>query len=554
MAQNEPPKNDTNYTLNSTEVNKNEINSLKEEINSIKEINEKTKDYLLLELQSKLEQYDYEQSKLLFESKEKLIEQISEENEYLKRNVSDKEEINQTLSEKYDDANKIIADNKNKINELNKKISEQNDEISANKENLALKNKAIDELHSEIDNLNNEKTEVTLENKTKTDEINRKNEAMADKDVLNSDLIFKLKEKDEIILNIQKNSEGEILKLNEIISQKDALNSDLTSRLKEKEETIITNKETTYEEINKLKEIITKKDNINNDLTSKLKEKENTLLNNQKTADWEINKLKGIITKKDDINNNLTSKLNKNEDTLHEKEQLINRLNSEINNRNKIVLDTKNKIEELSKNISMLEKSINENNDEISALKSKNNTLVNEKETLINTLNSKNDEIKKQEIVLNKNKKTIDELNLIKGRYMNQIAALDTNRYFMNNLKQDLETKDLEIRYLKSRNLVKKISGSFSYAYLILKSDPKEISLNLKLYNSLKNSDEFDVGYYLANYEDIRKSKWAKYFSPQLHYVCRGFDERREINKRHFKAESKKELLDYIHSVSAHKN
>lgn len=515
MAQNEPHKNDTNYTLNSTEVNKNEINSLKEEINSIKEINEKTKDYLLLELQSKLEQYDYEQSKLLFESKEKLIEQISEENEYLKRNVSDKEEINRTLSEKYDDANKIIADNKNKINELNKKISEQNDEISANKENLALKNKAIDELHSEIDNLNNEKTEVTLENKTKTDEINRKNEAMADKDVLNSDLIFKLKEKDEIILNIQKNSEGEILKLNEIISQKDALNSDLTSRLKEKEETIITNKETTYEEINKLKEIITKKDNINNDLTSKL---------------------------------------NKNEETLHEKEQLINRLNSEINNRNKIVLDAKNKIEELSKNISMLEKSINENNDEISALKSKNNTLVNEKETLINTLNSKNDEIKKQEIVLNKNKKTIDELNLIKGRYMNQIAALDTNRYFMNNLKQDLETKDLEIRYLKSRNLVKKISGSFSYAYLILKSDPKEISLNLKLYNSLKNSDEFDVGYYLANYEDIRKSKWAKYFSPQLHYVCRGFDERREINKKHFKAESKKELLDYIHSVSAHKN
>lgn len=94
MVQNESHTNDTNYTLNSTEVNKNEINSLKEEINSLKEINEKTKDYLLLELQSKLEQHDYEQSKLLFESKEKLIEQISEENENLKKNVSDKEEIN----------------------------------------------------------------------------------------------------------------------------------------------------------------------------------------------------------------------------------------------------------------------------------------------------------------------------------------------------------------------------------------------------------------------------------------------------------------------------
>ena len=278
------------------------------------------------------------------------------------------------------------------------------------------------------------------------------------------------------------------------------------------------------------------------------------ILNNQKTADWEINKLKGIITEKDDINSNLTSKLNKNEETLHEKEQLINRLNSEINNRNKIVLDSKNKIEELSKNISLLEKSITENNEEVSALKSKNLSLSNEKENLKNNLNSKNDELKNQEIILNKNKKTIDELNLIKIRYMNQLAALDTNRYFMNNLKNDLENKDLEIRYLKSSNLVKKILSPFSYAYLILKSKPKEISLNLKLYNALKNSDEFDIGHYLANNDDIKKSKWRKYFSPQLHYVCRGFDEKREINKRYFKAESKKELLDYIRSVPSDKN
>ena len=124
----------------------------------------------------------------------------------------------------------------------------------------------------------------------------------------------------------------------------------------------------------------------------------------------------------------------------------------------------------------------------------------------------------------------------------------------MNNLKDDLENKDLEIRYLKISNLVKKILSPFSYAYLILKSNPKEISLNLKLYKSLKNSDEFDIGYYLANNEDIRKSKWIKYFSPQLHYVCRGFDEKREINKRYFKAESKKELLDHIRPLHSHKN
>lgn len=47
---------DAKYTLNQLKLNTDEINSLKEEINLIKEINSKTKDYLLLELQSKLSQ------------------------------------------------------------------------------------------------------------------------------------------------------------------------------------------------------------------------------------------------------------------------------------------------------------------------------------------------------------------------------------------------------------------------------------------------------------------------------------------------------------------
>lgn len=90
MNHNESNLNETNYTLNLSKLNKdtkNEISSLKEEINSIKEINEKTKDHLLLKLQSKLDEYKYEQNNLLLESKEKLIEQISEENEYLKKKM-----------------------------------------------------------------------------------------------------------------------------------------------------------------------------------------------------------------------------------------------------------------------------------------------------------------------------------------------------------------------------------------------------------------------------------------------------------------------------------
>ena len=66
---------DADYTFTPLKLDKNakmEIDYLKEEINSIKEINTKTKDYLLLEFRSKLDQYEYEQNNLLLETKEKL--------------------------------------------------------------------------------------------------------------------------------------------------------------------------------------------------------------------------------------------------------------------------------------------------------------------------------------------------------------------------------------------------------------------------------------------------------------------------------------------------
>ena len=42
-------------------------------------------------------------------------------------------------------------------------------------------------------------------------------------------------------------------------------------------------------------------------------------------------------------------------------------------------------------------------------------------------------------------------------------------------------------------------------------------------------------------------SKWCRYFSPELHYVCKGFDENRVFNKKYFKRTlyaTKKDLND----------
>ena len=115
----------SNYTLNLLKLDadrKTEIEALKEEINSIKKINARDKDYLLLELQSKLDQFEYEQGNLLLESRQELIEKLNDENEHLKKQISDKEELNRHLSE-------IIADNERKINELENEITATKDEV-----------------------------------------------------------------------------------------------------------------------------------------------------------------------------------------------------------------------------------------------------------------------------------------------------------------------------------------------------------------------------------------------------------------------------------------
>ena len=62
----------------------------------------------------------------------------------------------------------------------------------------------------------------------------------------------------------------------------------------------------------------------------------------------------------------------------------------------------------------------------------------------------------------------------------------------------------------------------------------------------MKDSKCFDVGYYLNKNNDLIESKWCKFFSPELHYVCVGFSEQRKFNKKYFNRNSKKELLVYL--------
>ena len=128
----------------------------------------------------------------------------------------------------------------------------------------------------------------------------------------------------------------------------------------------------------------------------------------------------------------------------------------------------------------------------------------------------------------------------------NQRAEINTNKYLINDYKFELENNYLEIKYLKQNSLIKKLLNPFSYVYLVFKSNPKEIFLNFKLYKALKNSEDFDIGFYLNNNKDLIESKWYKYFLLELHYVCTGFDEKREFSKFYHKKDTKQDLLENI--------
>lgn len=254
---------------------------------------------------------------------------------------------------------------------------------------------------------------------------------------------------------------------------------------------------------------------------------------------------------------NIDSKLNvkdaqiKNiESKLINRENDINILNNEIQNAN-------NQINSLKSNLSKKEQIELELNNKLEIANNQINSLksdLSQKETiefeLNNKLNYKDDSLHQKDNEIRNNQKELNykemQLELVKQEYSTQLSKLDTKEYCISCYKEEINNNHLEIEYLRKDTVTRKIFSPLSYVYLIFKSKPKEISLNIRLYKALKNSKCFDIGFYLNNNVDLINSKWCKFFSPELHYVCNGFNEQRKFNKKYFNRTSKKELLDYI--------
>ena len=296
---------------------------------------------------------------------------------------------------------------------------------------------------------------------------------------------------------------------------------------------------------------ISKKDSIIKDYETKIRHQTNQInLNDSKISGFESN----LSLKESQIKNieiklvNRDRKINDLENQLKTAKTDLNTLEQETNNKNDKINNLENQLKTANSDFDFLAQKINETADEFSKRESNYNTKIDSLNNKIkqNKIDFKNTENELNKQIKTNNKELTDQLNTFKRSYTKNLSELDHEKYCISCLKEEITNNQIEIEYLKNNNITKKILSPIGYLYLIIKSKPKEISLNIKLYQTLKNSKCFDIGFYLHSNEDLIKSKWCKYFSPELHYICKGFEEDRTFNKKYFNRNSKKELLKYL--------
>lgn len=207
---------------------------------------------------------------------------------------------------------------------------------------------------------------------------------------------------------------------------------------------------------------------------------------------------------------------------ISKKDDEIEKLNSELSKQNVILSRTKSYLFDLENSLNIASKKA---------------------DSLESQLEDENSEIKSKETLIENQKKALE---FMKTDYYAQISKIKSKDYCIGCYKEKVKINDLEINYLKTNVFKRKLLSPFSYIFILLKSSPGEISLNLNLYGALRNSKCFDVGYYLNNNPDLINSKWVDSFSPELHFVLYGFNEGRIFNKKYFDRNSKEDLLEYI--------
>ena len=266
----------------------------------------------------------------------------------------------------------------------------------------------------------------------------------------------------------------------------------------------------------------------------------------------EINSLSGVVSQRDEYVSDLSNQIDSLKEDNLEKDQVIGDVKGKLENANNQISLLNGNVDSLSGVVSQRDEYVSDLSNQIDSLKADNL----EKDQVIGDVKGKLENANGQINSLNNDLLLKEEIyngkwDEIKNQIMGFKLELDSlkeyvlvekeNQIMSNN--QKISNKDAEINYLKNGMILRLILSPLAYIILIFKSNSKNILTNIKLYRKLKNNDYFDEGFYLNEYPDVYGSKWCKYFSPELHYVCFGLAENRSCNASYDKEEFTKELL-----------
>ena len=255
-----------------------------------------------------------------------------------------------------------------------------------------------------------------------------------------------------------------------------------------------------------------------------------------KKKDNELNNYENQLKIKNDEMNYKDSQIYNAESQISVKDTQIKSIESKLESKTYEVKSKDDKIMVKEKELALLNNKLKDKEHEIEIV---NNRLINLESTFLENK-------EKLENTQNQLNNANEQLKILKEEHDN-ISSQDSKSLDVQNSSEGQnKSKNPDVKNNQKSKLSKKFSNYLSYAYILFKSKPNDIKTNIQLYNSFKDSDYFDSNYYLNKYPDISKGKFCKYFSPELHYVCNGFDEGRKFNNKSINKKNKKELLEFL--------